>query len=143
MRVILDSNVVMAGFLWPGVCTRFFDLANHGQIDCFTSTDLLAEIDEVLHRKRHAHHVARTGHTATQLIAHYRRFVQLVPARKLTAQVCRDADDDAVLACALAARATLIVTGDKDLHVLHPWRDIHILSPPQAVRWIETQAAKK
>ncbi len=143
MRVILDSNVVMAGFLWPGICTRFFDLANSGQIDCFTSTDLIVEIDEVLQREQHAHHVARTGQTAKQLVANYRRFAQLVPARKLTAQVCRDADDDAVLACALAAHASLIVTGDKDLRVLHPWRDIHILSPPDALRFIDMQAAKK
>jgi len=138
VRVILDSNVVMAGFLWPGICARFFDLANSGQIDCFTSTDLIAEIDEVLHRQQHAHHVARTGSTAKQLVAHYRRFAQLIPARRLTQQICRDADDDAVLACALAAQARLIVTGDKDLRVLHPWRDIHILAPASALRLIET-----
>lgn len=129
----------MAGFLWPGICTRFFDLANSGQIDCFTSSDLIAEIDEVLHRKQHAQHVARTGLTAKQLVAHYRRFAQLIPARKFTVQICRDADDDAVLACALGAQARLIVTGDKDLRVLHPWRDIHILTPPDALRLIEAQ----
>jgi uncharacterized protein len=141
LRVILDSNVVMSGFLWPGICTRFFDLANSGQIDCFTTTDLIAEIDEVLHRAQHAHHVARTGLTAKQLVAHYRRFAQLIPARKLTAQVCRDADDDAVLACALAAHASLIVTGDKDLRVLHPWRGIQILNPLEATLFIEGQAS--
>ena len=45
-----------------------------------------------------------------------------------------DADDDAVLTCALAAHAEIIVTGDKDLLVLHPWRDIDILNPAEAVR---------
>jgi len=133
----------MAGFLWPGICTRFFDLANSGQIDCFTSSDLIAEIDDVLHREQHAHHVTRTGLSAKQLVAHYRRFAQLIPARKLTEQICRDADDDAVLACALSAQASLIVTGDKDLRVLHPWRDIHILNPSQALRFIEAQATQK
>lgn len=136
MRVILDSNVVMAGFLWPGVCTRFFELANSGQIDCFTSSNLLAEIDEVLHRRQHASQVARTGQTAKQLVANYRRFAQLIPARNFTKQICRDADDDAVLACALSAQAELIVTGDKDLRVLHTWRGIAILSPTDALQFI-------
>lgn len=47
-----------------------------------------------------------------------------------TQQICGDADpdDDAVLSCALGARANLIVTSDKDLLVLHPWRDIRILN---------------
>ena len=60
MKVVLDSNVVMAGFLWPGICTQFFDLANAGRIEPFTSRDLIDEIREVLHRPKHAHHVART-----------------------------------------------------------------------------------
>ena len=76
-------------------------------------------------------------------MANYRRFAQLIPARKLTEQICRDADDDAVLACALSAQAQLIVTGDKDLRVLHPWRDIHILNPPEALRFIEKETARK
>lgn len=69
MKVVLDSNVVMAGFLWPGICTQFFDLANAGRIEPFTSRDLIDEIREVLYRPKHAHHVARTGFTAEQLIA--------------------------------------------------------------------------
>jgi uncharacterized protein len=133
----------MAGFLWPGICTRFFDLANSGQIHCLTSTDLIVEIDDVLHREQHAHHVSRTGLTAKQLVANYRRFAQVVPAKKFTVQICRDADDDAVLACALTAQAELIVTGDKDLRVLHPWRGIHILNPPEALRYVAAQSAKK
>ena len=72
-------------------------------------------------------------------IASYRRFAQIIPSRKLTEQICRDADDDAVLTCALSAQAQLIVTGDKDLRVLHPWREIHILNPPQALRLVDQQ----
>ncbi|WP_445322872.1 putative toxin-antitoxin system toxin component, PIN family [Ramlibacter sp. AN1015] len=56
--------------------------------------------------------------TADQLLASYRRIATMVTARQLDTQVSRDADDDAVLACALAARANLIVSGDDDLLVL-------------------------
>ena len=43
------------------------------------------------------------------------------------APVSRDPDDDQVLACALAADARLIVTRDRDLRTLDPFRDIRLL----------------
>jgi len=137
VRVVLDSNVVMAGFLPPGICTQFFELANTGLVQPFTSQELLEEINEVLHRPKHAHHVARTGFTAKQLVTEFRRFATRIPSQKFTRQICRDADDaddDTVLACALAAKAQLIVTGDKDLLVLHPWSGINILNPAEAMQ---------
>ncbi len=44
-------------------------------------------------------------------------------------RVCRDPNDDMVLECALAAGAQCIVTGDKDLLVLDPFRGIRVVSP--------------
>jgi putative PIN family toxin of toxin-antitoxin system len=42
---------------------------------------------------------------------------------------CRDAKDQPFLALALAAEAGMIVSGDEDLLVLHPWNGIPILTP--------------
>jgi predicted nucleic acid-binding protein len=47
----------------------------------------------------------------------------------LPGRVCRDADDDLVLAAALAAKADAIVTGDQDLLVLKRFKGIPILNP--------------
>ena len=44
---------------------------------------------------------------------------------------CRDANDDKWLSLAASAKADCIVTGDKDLLVLHPFRSIPILSPAE------------
>ena len=41
----------------------------------------------------------------------------------------RDADDDVVLAAAVAASATVIVTGDLDLLVLQSYRGVEIVTP--------------
>ena len=41
---------------------------------------------------------------------------------------CRDPKDDKFLALALDAEADYLITDDKDLLVLHPWRGIEILS---------------
>jgi putative PIN family toxin of toxin-antitoxin system len=42
---------------------------------------------------------------------------------------CRDAKDDKYLDLAAAAGARVIVSGDKDLLVLNPWRGIGIQTP--------------
>jgi uncharacterized protein len=44
--------------------------------------------------------------------------------------VCRDANDNKCLELALAARASVLMSSDKDLLALHPWRGISILLPP-------------
>ena len=44
---------------------------------------------------------------------------------------CRDAKDNKYLELALAARAGVIVSGDADLLVLHPWRGVRILRPAE------------
>jgi putative PIN family toxin of toxin-antitoxin system len=137
MRVVLDNNVVISGFLWPGVCTRLFDFAIDGHISLFTSKELIDELGEVIHREKHASSVARTRRSAKELVKQYQRLAEMVSAKKFTQQICRDADDDAVLACALAAKADIIISGDKDLLALHPFRNIPILSPANAVRLLQ------
>jgi len=42
---------------------------------------------------------------------------------------CRDPKDDKYLELALASGAEVIVSGDADLLVLHPWRGVQILQP--------------
>jgi predicted nucleic acid-binding protein len=44
-------------------------------------------------------------------------------------RVCRDPDDDKLLETALVGRADCLVTGDRDLLVLHPFQRIPILTP--------------
>ena len=48
---------------------------------------------------------------------------------------CRDAKDNKCLELALAASATVIVSGDDDLLVLNPWRGVRILTSAQFVKW--------
>ena len=46
-------------------------------------------------------------------------------------QDCRDGKDNRYLELALSAEATIIISGDDDLLVLHPWRGIEVLRPAQ------------
>ena len=96
------------------------------------------ELAEVLQRKKLTKQVQATGFTAAQMLRNYQKLATTVTARRLAQQVSRDADDDAVLACALAAQADLIVSGDDDLLVLKQFQEIRIVTPAQAVKMISS-----
>lgn len=66
-----------------------------------------------------------------------RRLAEVIEPPPLPQPVCRDPDDDEVLALAIAAKVELIVSGDNDLLSLRNFEGIPILAPAQAVGVIE------
>ena len=139
MRLVLDTNVLVSAFLWQGVPGRLIELATEQEIQLLTSRVLLDELADVLPRKKLAKKVAATGLTAAQIVLNYRRLAQRVTARKLPQRVSRDADDDHVLACAIAAQADLIVSGDEHLLSLKIHQNIPIVTPAEALRRVDVQ----
>ncbi len=136
MRLVADTNVLVSALLWQGTPGCLIELAGEHECLLFTSRALLDELTEVLHRKKLAKQVLSTGLTAAQMLHNYQRLASVVTARRLAQQVSRDADADAVLACALAAQADLIVSGDADLLVLKQFQDMRIVTAAQAVKII-------
>ena len=102
MRLVVDTNVLVSAFLWRGTPGRLIELAGEKEVALYTTRALIDELAEVLHRKKLSKQVMATGLTAVTMIRNYRRLATLVTARQLVQPVSRDADDDAVLACALA-----------------------------------------
>lgn len=138
MRLMVDTNVLVSAFLWEGTPGRLIELAGEKEIQLFTSRALLDELAATLAKKKLAKYVAATGLTAEEMVRNYRRIATLVSATRLAGQVSRDADDDQVLACALAARADLIVSGDDDLLTLKSFDGIGIVMAAEAVGRIKT-----
>lgn len=137
MRLVVDTNVLVSAFLWEGVPGRLIDLAGEKQIQLFTSRALLDELAATLGKQKLTKPIADTGLTVDQILRNYRRIVTLVTVRRLAQQVSRDADDDVVLACALGARADLIVSGDSDLLSLKRFEGIGIVTARVAVGMLE------
>jgi putative PIN family toxin of toxin-antitoxin system len=135
VRLVLDTNIVVSGLIWGGVPRRLLDLGRDGQAALFTSSVLLDELADVLARDKFEAMLASQGITPAFLMQRYGMLAKLVTPQSIERTV-RDTEDDAVIATALAAQADVIATGDNDLLVLHPYQEIQILSPADAVRLV-------
>lgn len=132
MKVVVDTNVIVAGLVAEGVCR---DIVKRRLPACelFTSRALLDELAEKLREK------FGLQPDELPLLKIYADEATVIKPSRLPKPVCRDADDDEVLAVALAAKAEIILTGDKDLLVLKEFQGIKILSPRQFVEWMDAQ----
>lgn len=132
MLAVLDTNIVISGLLWPGPASRLLTAAREQRLELATSAALLAELLDVLPRRKFARKLDAAGLTIPQLVYRYGLLArQIIPA-DITARVAADPDDDAVLACALAAGAQMIVTGDAHLLDLKHYHGIEIVSLTEA-----------
>ncbi|MBN1238863.1 MAG: putative toxin-antitoxin system toxin component, PIN family [Gammaproteobacteria bacterium] len=136
-RTVADTNIVVSAFLWGGAPRGVLDMARRKTIALFTSAALIAELEEVLAREKFAKRIAEVGSSVVEMVGDYLALAKLVrPAAHPS--VVRDPDDDEVIACALAAEAEVIVSGDADLLALGTYQDIAILTATQMLRRIAT-----
>jgi uncharacterized protein len=71
---------------------------------------------------------------AREVLLDYIAAVQVIDVAPLPQPVCRDPDDDEVLALAAAASADLIVSGDNDLLVLDQFEGVPIVNAALALQ---------
>ena len=114
LRLVLDTNVVVAGLLWNGPSRRLIELAIEGDaVELYSSAVLLDELAHTLGYSKFAARIESFGTGIAALVAQYTALVSIVAPASLPRVVANDADDDHVIAAAVAARAELIVTGDR------------------------------
>jgi putative PIN family toxin of toxin-antitoxin system len=112
MKVVLDTNVLIAALIARGVCAELFEhcVLHH---ELFASEEILSELNKHLTGK-----FKYTKTEAAEATTLLRTQTEIVVPSALEQPICRDPDDDMVLGTALSAGAHCIVTGDKDLLVL-------------------------
>ena len=138
VRWVLDTDVVLSALLWRGTPYRLLTAIRRQpeRLQLFSSEALLAELADVLCRPHLAQPLAVIGRSPAQVVADYATAVELVVPTDVP-RVSPDPDDDQILACALTARADLIVSGDDDLLSLGDYEGIPIQTAAQALERIE------
>ena len=134
MRLVLDTNIVASGLLWGGNPAALLDAAQTGEIEIFTTRALLAELASILPRPKFKNVIAASGLSSEELVIGYASLAFIVEPVTISPTITADLSDDQVLSCALAAKAIMIVSGDKHLRMLGAdYRGIKIVSAAQAV----------
>ena len=142
MRIVLDTNVALSALLWRGKPYRLLEaIRQRSDIRLFSSPVLLAELTDVLSRPSPTKQLAAIDRSVREVLADYVEIVEAVEPEDVPRVVPSDADDDHVIAAAVAALATLIVSGDSDLLRLGRHQGIDILSAAMAVEQIGAEGA--
>ena len=127
MRALFDTNVVIAAFVSEGLCARLLTRAARRHFELCTCPAVIEETTRVLVKKM------RFSATDVQGVIALLSEVA-VPAEPpgpvaTVKGICRDPDDDRILACAVAQEVDYLVTGDADLLILRTFRKIRIVTP--------------
>lgn len=125
MRVVFDTNVLISAVVSDGLCRVLLNHTLHLH-SLILSDFILHELREKV-RGKFRFSPDRIATISSMILEE----AVLVDAIPLEQPVCRDPDDDWILATALAGNADCLVTGDKDLLVLKEFQGIPILSPSE------------
>ncbi len=125
MIAVFDTNVLVAALITEGICAKLLHRARAGEFLLVSCPFIMKEVRRVLVRK------FRLGDEETSwAIESVTEAVDRIIKHDLKVEgVCRDTDDDNILACALAAKAEYLVTGDADLLELKRHKGVKIISP--------------
>jgi putative PIN family toxin of toxin-antitoxin system len=132
MRIVVDTNIFVSAAIkqasWPASVVRWID--RHGGLIKSKATE--DQVIEVLQRPY------ITSRMLPSYFANVRRMFSAAESVIILESIvaCRDPTDDKFLERAVNGRADMIVTGDHDLLVLHPFRGIPIIDPAAFVQGV-------
>jgi len=129
VKVVLDTNVFVSGVFFSGPPYQILQAWRAGRIELSVSHAILAEYHRV-------GKILAEDHPDVDLnpiLEFLAQNAEVVTAPPLPKQVCEDPDDDKFLACALAGRNKVIVSGDKHLLDVSGYQKIEVLKPRKFV----------
>lgn len=123
MKIFFDTNVLIAAFIVRGTCSELF---NHCLVEhkIYISQWVLDELYEKLVKK-----FRFPKAKVDQIINFIRKNAEMLTYTPLSTPVCRDPDDDQVLASAVSGNVDCLISGDEDLLVLKNFQGLPIIRP--------------
>ncbi len=125
MIVVFDTNVLVAALITEGICSKLLHRARAGEFSLVSCPFIMKELRRILLKK------FRLGQEELALAMEpiNEALSQVIEHSIKIKDICRDADDDNVIACAVAAKADYIVTGDADLLEVKNYQGVKIVTP--------------
>jgi uncharacterized protein len=123
MRIVLDTNVIVAAFASRGLCAELFEVCVSGH------TIILSEYILLEMRKALLNKIKLPPETIEAIIGYLKDTSEIVLPEPLDVSICRDKSDIAIIGTALRGNAGFIITGDEDLLSLKKYKGIKIINP--------------
>jgi hypothetical protein len=126
MRLVLDTNILVSAFVFNSANARnILQLTAKSHVVLF-SLATFRELTKILITPKFSK-IVKPEVISNFLINLERTGIFVVPTE--TISVCRDPEDNKFLELAVEGNAAFIITGDNDLLVLNPFRNIQIITP--------------
>ena len=129
MKVVIDTNVFVSGVFFKGPPYEILKAWRAGRFELVISQEIFAEYqrvgDDLLQ-----------DYPSVELqpaLNFIKQNIELVNAKPFAESVCSDPDDDKFIACALAAKSKIIVSGDKHLLNVSGYQEIEVMKPREFV----------
>jgi uncharacterized protein len=125
MIAVLDTNVLLAAIITEGICSKLLHRARIREFSLISCLFIIKELRRILSKK------FRLSQEELALTMEPIReaFSQVIEHNLKITDVCRDAADDNIIACVVAARAEYLVTGDSDLLEIKSYKETKIITP--------------
>ena len=126
IKVVLDTNVYISALFWKGAPYQIFKKILIGDILNFTSPEILKEIKEKLLYK---------FKLPPEKVKEYLEIIifnsEIIQPKKKIKIIKKDPTDNKILECALEAKASFIISGDKHLLEIKKYKGIKIITPKE------------
>jgi uncharacterized protein len=131
-RIVFDTNALISALiLQKSISNDAVQIAIE-RFDIIVSRDTWLEFETRIQKASLSPYFNSTSERDA-LVGVLNRIVEHIAVQSEVTD-CRDADDNKFLSLALDGKASLLISGDKDIKTLHPWRGTSILSPGEFVR---------
>jgi putative PIN family toxin of toxin-antitoxin system len=137
IRAVFDTNLLVSYLLThrPPIATLIDRHPAQEDLVLVTAPGLLEELDHVLRYPRLQRYYSEAERT--RFVALLMALAEVVDLPETIPRICRDPDDDQVIACAVVGQADVIVSGDRDLLALEQVGRIPVLSAAQFLEMLE------
>jgi len=125
VRAVFDTNVLIAAFLTEGLCSGLLIRARKQAFNLVLCDDIIRKFEGILSKKFKlaSTDISEILGIVSEAASEILHKLSPIP------NICRDPNDDMIIACAIDAAADYIVTGDEDLLILKKYKDIVIINP--------------
>ena len=124
LRVVLDTNILISALLFRGELSRVANLWKESRVVPVISKETFQEFKAVLEYPKFR---LSKDEIKTIIEEEVLSFFEIVEVTDEVKGICTDPDDDKFIACAIAASADFIVTGDSALCDVGKYRSVKII----------------